>query len=121
MLLGSGICRLKLKTCHCISEEFAVNRYERLADVNFCVAHVKKVNSSKILFTNFDRFIVVIDVKMSMNAEEDHGHSFEKKTFHKPTYCHHCSDMLWGITNQGNMCKGDFFCYSIFSYEKLFL
>lgn len=35
-----------------------------------------------------------------------HGHSFSKKTFHKPTYCHHCSDMLWGLIQQGYICEG---------------
>ncbi|XP_068911011.1 diacylglycerol kinase theta isoform X7 [Tenebrio molitor] len=34
-----------------------------------------------------------------------HGHSFCKKTFHKPTYCHHCSDMLWGLIQQGFICE----------------
>ena len=45
---------------------------------------------------------------MSINLEDEHGHSFEKKTFRKPTFCHHCSDLLWGLTNQGNICKGTF-------------
>lgn len=35
-----------------------------------------------------------------------HGHSFCKKTFHKPSYCHHCSDMLWGLIQQGFICEG---------------
>ncbi|XP_060523914.1 diacylglycerol kinase theta [Cylas formicarius] len=34
-----------------------------------------------------------------------HGHGFQKKTFHKPTYCHHCSDMLWGLIQQGFICE----------------
>ncbi|XP_044743497.1 diacylglycerol kinase theta isoform X3 [Chrysoperla carnea] len=34
-----------------------------------------------------------------------HGHTFGKKTFHKPTYCHHCSDMLWGLIQQGFICE----------------
>lgn len=36
----------------------------------------------------------------------DGGHSFGKKTFHKPTYCHHCSDLLWGLIGQGYICEG---------------
>ncbi|CAB3235283.1 unnamed protein product [Arctia plantaginis] len=32
-------------------------------------------------------------------------HSFVKKTFHKPTYCHHCSDLLWGLIGQGYGCE----------------
>ncbi|CAB0040251.1 unnamed protein product [Trichogramma brassicae] len=34
-----------------------------------------------------------------------HGHTFAKKTFHKPTYCHGCTDMLWGIIQQGYICE----------------
>ncbi|XP_064653188.1 diacylglycerol kinase theta-like isoform X3 [Lineus longissimus] len=34
-----------------------------------------------------------------------HGHFFVKKTFHKPTYCHHCTDMLWGLIGQGYVCE----------------
>lgn len=34
-----------------------------------------------------------------------HGHYFTKKTFHKPTYCHHCADMLWGLIGQGYICE----------------
>lgn len=36
----------------------------------------------------------------------DRTHSFAKKTFHKPTYCHHCSDLLWGLIGQGYGCEG---------------
>ncbi|XP_030830209.1 diacylglycerol kinase theta isoform X5 [Strongylocentrotus purpuratus] len=34
-----------------------------------------------------------------------HGHTFGKKTFHKPTFCHHCTDMLWGFIGQGYICE----------------
>ena len=34
------------------------------------------------------------------------GHDFAKKTFFQPTYCHYCSEMLWGLRSQGYMCKG---------------
>ncbi|CAL1279215.1 unnamed protein product [Larinioides sclopetarius] len=37
--------------------------------------------------------------------EHGHGHYFTKKTFHKPTYCHHCTDMLWGLIGQGYVCE----------------
>jgi hypothetical protein len=36
----------------------------------------------------------------------NHGHFFIKKTFHKPTYCHHCTEMLWGLIGQGFVCEG---------------
>ncbi|XP_021950810.1 diacylglycerol kinase theta isoform X2 [Folsomia candida] len=34
-----------------------------------------------------------------------HGHLFTKKTFHKPTYCQVCTDMLWGLIQQGHICE----------------
>ncbi|XP_045468940.1 diacylglycerol kinase theta isoform X5 [Harmonia axyridis] len=34
-----------------------------------------------------------------------HGHSFLKKTFHKLTNCHHCSETLWGPIQQGFSCE----------------
>nr|CAD7426376.1 unnamed protein product [Timema monikensis] len=42
---------------------------------------------------------------MAADQPAIHGHSFAKKTFHKPTYCHHCSDMLWGLIQQGYICE----------------
>lgn len=36
---------------------------------------------------------------------QGHGHYFTKKTFHKPTYCHHCTEMLWGFIGQGYICE----------------
>ncbi|XP_045120127.1 diacylglycerol kinase theta-like isoform X2 [Portunus trituberculatus] len=33
------------------------------------------------------------------------GHCFVKRTFHKPVYCHHCTDLLWGIIGQGYTCE----------------
>lgn len=36
---------------------------------------------------------------------QGHGHYFTKKTFHKPTYCHHCTEMLWGLIGQGFICE----------------
>lgn len=34
-----------------------------------------------------------------------HGHSFIKKTFHKPTNCHYCGELLWGLMGQGYICE----------------
>ena len=39
-----------------------------------------------------------------------HGHSFIKKTFHKPTInCHFCAELLWGLMGQGYICEGKSF------------
>ncbi|XP_046350974.1 diacylglycerol kinase theta-like isoform X3 [Haliotis rufescens] len=40
-----------------------------------------------------------------LDVQLGHGHFFTKKTFHKPTYCHHCTDMLWGLIGQGYVCE----------------
>ncbi|XP_046673219.1 diacylglycerol kinase theta isoform X3 [Homalodisca vitripennis] len=42
---------------------------------------------------------------ISADTPASHGHSFSKKTFHRPTYCHHCTDMLWGLIQQGYICE----------------
>ncbi|XP_072765853.1 diacylglycerol kinase theta isoform X6 [Anoplolepis gracilipes] len=42
---------------------------------------------------------------VSAETPASHGHSFSKKTFHKPTYCHSCTDMLWGLLQQGYICE----------------
>ncbi|CAF3757898.1 unnamed protein product [Rotaria socialis] len=43
---------------------------------------------------------------------ENYGHFFVKKTFHKPTYCHHCVEMLWGLIGQGYYCEVcNFICH----------
>ncbi|XP_050389110.1 diacylglycerol kinase theta [Patella vulgata] len=39
------------------------------------------------------------------DIQRGHGHFFVKKTVHKPTYCHHCTDMLWGLIGQGYVCE----------------
>ena len=44
-----------------------------------------------------------------------HGHLFGRKTFHRPTYCHHCTDMLWGLIQQGYICEGTVVDYRHFS------
>lgn len=45
----------------------------------------------------------------AFQAHGQSGHRFEKKTFTRPTYCHHCTDLLWGLTNQGLICEGKLF------------
>ncbi|XP_043497853.1 diacylglycerol kinase theta-like isoform X1 [Polistes fuscatus] len=42
---------------------------------------------------------------VSAETRSSHGHRFAKKTFHKPTYCHNCTDMLWGLIQQGYICE----------------
>ncbi|XP_011703402.1 PREDICTED: diacylglycerol kinase theta isoform X7 [Wasmannia auropunctata] len=42
---------------------------------------------------------------VSTETPVSHGHTFSKKTFHKPTYCHSCTDMLWGLIQQGYICE----------------
>ena len=47
-----------------------------------------------------------ISKKDPITATIQMGHEFKKTTFYKPTYCQHCSDMLWGLMNQGYQCAG---------------
>ncbi|XP_076629706.1 diacylglycerol kinase theta isoform X1 [Colletes latitarsis] len=42
---------------------------------------------------------------VSAETPASHGHSFSKKTFHKRTYCHSCTDTLWGLIQQGYICE----------------
>lgn len=49
----------------------------------------------------------VLFCSTNCNKMADGGHTFVKKNFHKPTYCHHCSDLLWfGLIGQGYICEG---------------
>ncbi|XP_017796275.1 PREDICTED: diacylglycerol kinase theta [Habropoda laboriosa] len=41
---------------------------------------------------------------VSAETPASHGHSFSKKTFHKPTHCHSCTDKLWSL-RQGYICE----------------
>lgn len=35
------------------------------------------------------------------------GHEFLRKTYFQPTYCHHCTELLWGLKGQGLQCTGE--------------
>lgn len=65
---------------------------------------------SKTSHANF--FVIILNRHTSAKEQENKmangGHSFVKKTFHKPTYCHHCSDLLWGLIGQGYICECKF-------------
>ncbi|XP_078382985.1 diacylglycerol kinase theta-like isoform X2 [Oculina patagonica] len=41
----------------------------------------------------------------AFSAHGQSGHRFSRKSFTRPTYCHHCTDMLWGLTHQGLICE----------------
>ena len=47
-----------------------------------------------------------------------HGHSFIKKTFHKPTNCHYCAELLWGLMGQGYICEGNSITYAHLSKDQ---
>ena len=48
-----------------------------------------------------------MDRQESRTALIGHGHDFQKTTFHKLTYCHFCTDLLWGLSGQGFVCQGE--------------
>ena len=35
------------------------------------------------------------------------GHEFIRKTYFQPTFCHHCTELLWGFKGQGFQCSGE--------------
>lgn len=51
-----------------------------------------------------------VDATLLPSSRTDHGHYFQRKTFAKPTYCHHCCDKIWGMLTQGYACEGYWKC-----------
>ena len=51
-------------------------------------------------------FISNNKIKDPLTAAVKTGHEFKVKSYYKPTYCHHCSELLWGLMNQGYQCTG---------------
>jgi hypothetical protein len=43
-------------------------------------------------------------------------HDFHETTYFKPTFCVHCTGLLWGLIKQGWKCKGKLFNQSLFSF-----
>nr|CAH8831940.1 unnamed protein product [Trichobilharzia regenti] len=33
------------------------------------------------------------------------GHSFVRRTIHRPAYCHHCGEVIWGLLSSGFQCE----------------
>ncbi|KAK4473941.1 hypothetical protein MN116_003263 [Schistosoma mekongi] len=38
-------------------------------------------------------------------ASTTQGHSFIRRTLHKPAYCHHCGEVIWGLLSSGFQCE----------------
>ncbi|KAG5453980.1 Protein kinase C, partial [Clonorchis sinensis] len=45
------------------------------------------------------------------------GHSFFKRTLHKPACCHHCGEVIWGLISTGFQCE---FC-NLLAHERCHL
>ena len=65
-----------------------------------------------------------IEVEPTQDGSCDHknlnGHFFTKKSLHKPSYCHHCTEVFWGIWTQGYTCEGVKVCFVWFWLETKF-
>lgn len=48
------------------------------------------------------------DASHNSDYRQGHGHFFTKKNFHRPTHCHHCMEMVWGLLGQGYVCEGSY-------------
>ncbi len=48
-----------------------------------------------------------LTVQEAVTAGHGLGHEFVKRSYRKPTYCHHCTELLWGLKNQGLQCTGE--------------
>lgn len=47
-----------------------------------------------------------LTAKEAVTVGQSMGHEFTKKTYFQPTYCHHCTELLWGLRGQGFQCSG---------------
>jgi hypothetical protein len=43
-------------------------------------------------------------------------HDFHETTYFKPTFCVHCTGLLWGLIKQGWKCKGKSFNHDVFVF-----
>ena len=41
-----------------------------------------------------------LDEKAKEQLVEANGHNLVVRSYSKPTYCHHCKKLLWGVTDQ---------------------
>ena len=48
-----------------------------------------------------------LSLKEAVTVGHGQGHEFVKKTFFQPTFCHHCTELLWGLKGQGMKCMGE--------------
>ena len=63
------------------------------------------VGPTGIITTNIPGYRASTSLTAGQYDQYGHGHFFSKKTFHRPTYCNHCSDLLWGLIGQGCICE----------------
>lgn len=47
------------------------------------------------------------DVSEEKCREGGSGHSFYRKSFSKPAYCHHCGEVIWSPLSSGFVCDGE--------------
>ena len=74
--------------------------------------NVQRGVSSPALFSEDGKPRTAPKAPLPLNPQEavtvgqSMGHEFVKKTYFQPTYCHHCTELLWGLKGQGYQCSG---------------
>ncbi|KAG1678235.1 Ras guanyl-releasing protein 3 [Nymphon striatum] len=73
--------------------------------------HIQAEGSSSNLYANLDGKISKTEMKNhflgvnSCSLKSRFKHGFHETTYFKPTFCAHCTGLLWGIIKQGYKCR----------------
>ena len=75
--------------------------YEKLNTANCIMTYLSRDDLATV-----HRCLSDSKLDEAYSAHGQSGHRFEWKTFTRPSYCNHCTNLLWGLTNQGLVCEG---------------
>lgn len=66
----------------------------------------KKDENSRFVTSNCNtgqQFSSYMHIHSNLSVQ---GHTFIRRTLHKPAYCHHCGEVIWGLLSTGFQCEG---------------